>query len=93
MPRRPVTPIPHCEPEPELDRPTLASPPPDFGLDDPTAEHPFPFDLRFADPLDPAEFDLDDDRPTPVDDIAHLEAERPRRDTDPAPPPDGEEQS
>jgi hypothetical protein len=85
MPGRPLTPVPKVDEEPELDRPTLASPPPDFGLDDPTAEHPFPFDLRFTDSLD-----IDglagevDDRPTPVD------AEPPRRDTDPGSPPESE---
>jgi hypothetical protein len=92
MPGRLLTPVPITEPEPDLDRPTVLSPPPDFGLDDPTDQHSLPLELRFPGTLDASEFDIEtDDRPTPVDDTSHGGDERPRRDTDPAPPPDSEE--
>jgi hypothetical protein len=78
-------PVPTVEPPAELDRPTMASPPPDFGLDDQTLRHSgLPFGRSDSEPAD-------DDRPTPVDALNAADEERIHPDTDPAPPPEDDE--
>lgn len=84
MPGPLLTPVPIADPDSDLDRPTVASPPPDFGLDDPTLRQQLPLDLRTPPPPTLSDFDTDD-RATPVD-----EEPCPSRDTDPGLPPESD---
>ena len=71
--------------EQDMERRTLASPPPDFDLDDPTLEHPIADFGVYADEIDrQASPDAYLDRATLPDGVPDSTD---RHDTDPAPPP------
>jgi hypothetical protein len=79
--------------EEDMDRCTIASPPPDFGLDEPTLRDPLVdvgADIQegHRDTLPDPEEEVQADRPTPIEILTDLDT---RHDTDPAPPPDSPE--
>jgi hypothetical protein len=74
--------------EEDMDRCTIASPPPDFGFDDPTLRDPlvnFGVEIHDSNRDTAPDLEADGDRPTLVEDVPGLDD---RHDTDPAPPPE-----